>query len=262
MEEITRIVHRRLAELELQEDVKILLAVESGSRAWGFPSADSDYDVRFLYVHRPEWYLSIDQGRDVIERPLDEHDLDLSGWDLRKALGLLRKSNPPLLEWLLSPIIYREYSSIATQMRTLSTSIHSPRASFHHYLSMAKGNYREYLQRDVVRVKKYFYVLRPVLACLWIERGMGIVPMEFRTLLETIIPQGEVRSEIESLLEKKQRGEELDEGKRIEVLNQFLDSEISRLATQTTLPKPDSDQTESLNRLFREGLQEAWVQGS
>lgn len=88
---------KRLTDIEGEEDVKIFYACESGSRAWGFPSADSDYDVRFLYRHPEEWYLSVDleEKRDVIERPIND-DLDISGWDLRKALKLLRKSNPPL----------------------------------------------------------------------------------------------------------------------------------------------------------------------
>jgi predicted nucleotidyltransferase len=87
------------------EDVVVLLAVESGSRAWGFSSKDSDYDARFIYLRRPEAYLSIRAPRDVIERRIVD-EVDVNGWDLRKALGLLMKSNPPLLEWLQCPIIY------------------------------------------------------------------------------------------------------------------------------------------------------------
>ena len=101
-----------LREIETTENVRIVYACESGSRAWGFPSADSDYDVRFLYVHPLEWYLSVDVKRDVIERPL-QGGLDISGWDLKKALQLFRKSNPPLLEWLGSPIVYLEQYSTA-----------------------------------------------------------------------------------------------------------------------------------------------------
>ena len=99
---------KRIAEVEATENVTIFYACESGSRAWGFPSADSDYDVRFIYLRKPDWYLSIDveDKRDVIERPIND-ELDISGWDLRKALKLLWKSNPPLLEWLVSPIVYK-----------------------------------------------------------------------------------------------------------------------------------------------------------
>ena len=108
----------RLNAVEKDEGVKILYACESGSRAWGFPSRDSDYDVRFVYVHPAEWYLSIDleKKRDVIERPITDQ-IDLNGWDLRKALGLYRKSNPPLLEWLNSPIVYWETYGVAAKLR-------------------------------------------------------------------------------------------------------------------------------------------------
>lgn len=154
----------RLNNVETEECVKILYACESGSRAWGFPSADSDFDVRFLYLHPKDWYLSIDleQKRDVIERPISDQ-IDLSGWDLRKALWLFRKSNPPLLEWLGSPIVYWERYSTATQMRQLAETYYSPKACMYHYLHMARGNYREYLKGEHVWIKKYFYVLRPIL---------------------------------------------------------------------------------------------------
>lgn len=96
-----------LEAIEQRHDVRVLFACESGSRGWGFASPDSDYDVRFLYVHKPEWYLRVEPQRDVIERPIDDV-LDVSGWELRKALQLMRRSNPTLFEWLDSPVIYRE----------------------------------------------------------------------------------------------------------------------------------------------------------
>src|SRR5207249_898044 len=115
---------------------------------------------------------------DVIERPIED-DLDLSGWDIRKSLRLFRKSNPPMLEWLQSPLIYRERSTFAARLRNMLPQAYSPTASFHHYLHMAQGNLREYLQGDTVWRKKYFYVLRPLLAMLWLENGLGPVPIEF-----------------------------------------------------------------------------------
>jgi uncharacterized protein len=158
-------VKRRLSAVAISDEVVILLAVESGSRAWGFESTDSDYDVRFIYVHRPEFYLSIDleMQRDVIERPISD-EIDLSGWDIRKALSLFQKSNPPLLEWLQSSLVYLESFSFAGRLRGLLSTYYSPRNCFHHYFHMAKGNIREYLRGEVVWRKKYFYVLRPLLA--------------------------------------------------------------------------------------------------
>ena len=101
--------------IEKDEHVVAFYVCESGSRAWGFPSSDSDYDVRFLYMHPVDWYLSIEPKRDVIEKPID-NQLDINGWVLKKALSLFRKSNPPLLEWLGSPIIYQEKFTIVSQM--------------------------------------------------------------------------------------------------------------------------------------------------
>ena len=151
-------VNRRLDAIEREEGVRVLFACESGSRAWGFASPDSDYDVRFVYAHPRDWYLSIGDQRDVIERPIVDL-YDVSGWDLRKALRLFRKSNPPLLEWLGSPIVYRARTAAAASLRRIATRSFSPRACAFHYLHMAKGNYREYLRADEVPLKKYLYVL-------------------------------------------------------------------------------------------------------
>lgn len=151
-EEMKARITTELARIEAEEQVRILYACESGSRAWGFPSRDSDYDVRFIYVRRVDWYLSIYDKRDVIERPISGM-LDINGWDLRKALNLFRKSNPPLLEWLRSPIVYKESYSTAEGIRRIFPATFSPRSCMYHYLHMARGNYREYLQGEQVRVK-------------------------------------------------------------------------------------------------------------
>jgi uncharacterized protein len=130
-------IKERLAEIEKNEGVKILYACESGSRAWGFPSADSDYDVRFIYLHPVQWYLSIEKRRDVIEIPIFDN-IDLSGWDLRKALQLFQKSNPPSFEWLGSPFVYMEQFSIIAKLRQLASVYYSSVASAYHYLHMAR----------------------------------------------------------------------------------------------------------------------------
>ncbi|MFI5197690.1 MAG: nucleotidyltransferase domain-containing protein [Thermoanaerobaculia bacterium] len=203
-EVIVEEVRRRLDQVETSEGVRILLAVESGSRAWGFPSKDSDYDVRFVYIHPPEWYLSVDAElrRDVIERPiLDE--IDLSGWEIRKALLLFAKSNPPLLEWLASPLIYSDTQTFAPRLRDLLPTYYAPNASLYHYLHMAQGNFKDYLRGDVVWVKKYFYVLRPLLAVRWIEQARGPVPMLFTDVLVTIADKPELVAEIETLRKRE-----------------------------------------------------------
>jgi uncharacterized protein len=249
-----------LRQIESAQQVRVLYACESGSRAWGFPSTDSDYDVRFIYVRTKDWYLSIDDKRDVIECPVTDL-LDISGWDIRKALRLLRKSNPPLMEWLRSPIVYLEQYPTAAGMRDLASGCFSPRSCLHHYINMAKCNFREYLQGDTVRAKKYFYVLRPVLACKWIETYNTMPPMEFPTLVASLIPDGVLAHKIAELLDRKMAGEELDSEPKIAVINGFLEQELLRLAELARMVgascPPD---TTDLDAFFRETLSDAWME--
>jgi len=252
------IIQEKLMLIEQEHDVKVLFAIESGSRAWGFPSKDSDFDVRFVYIKKPNFYLSIDEKRDVIEVPINEI-LDINGWDIRKALKLFRKSNPPLLEWLVSDIVYYENYGFKEDMLKIRESVFSPKASMHHYLSMAKSNFREYLQGDEVRIKKYFYVLRPILACLWIEKHDTNPPILFQTLFEEFIKESNLKLEIDSLLERKMSGEELDFEKRIDEINYFIDTEISRLTEYANSFKTNiKDATELLDELFRKYLKKVW----
>lgn len=250
-----------LHSIQEQETVRIVYACESGSRAWGFPSRNSDYDVRFIYVRPRDWYLSIDleYRRDVIERPISD-ELDLSGWDLRKAFQLLRKSNPPLLEWLHSPIIYLEQHHAADQLKRILPDYYSPVACLFHYLHMARGNHREYLHGDLVWVKKYFYVLRPLLAVRWIEEGHGAVPMEFSVLVDRLITEAALKQEIAMLLERKKAGDELDRGPRNIIISAFIEQELSRLETLAVPAPTPTPPIENLNRLFREMLALAWNQ--
>ena len=254
---IRKEIMKRLLGVERKEHVKILYACESGSRAWGFASRDSDWDVRFVYARPVEWYLSINtKRRDVIELPIKD-DLDINGWDVRKALGLFRKSNPPLLEWLRSPIVYQQHTGFADQLRELLPTYYSFQACHYHYLSMAKSNYREYLRGDQVRLKKYLYVLRPLLAVNWMEQGRGRVPVEFSKLLDCS-PNKTVSAEIEDLLKKKTSGEELDQGPRIEPLNHYIENELERLGSLTPPPRESYMEVAPLDQIFHNVLREAW----
>jgi predicted nucleotidyltransferase len=269
---------RRLDQIEREENVRIFYACESGSRAWGFESTDSDWDVRFIYMHPRDWYLSIDveDKRDVIERPIND-ELDISGWDLKKALKLLRKSNPPLLEWLSSPIIYKELGpesappctggvaegrggssedsiSLAQQLRNAVAEFYSPISAFHHYLHMAKGNYREFLKADIVWIKKYFYVLRPLLAIRWIEIDpTRPVPMEFQKLVDACVDCTDVRTAIDELLIRKRAGQELDRQPKIEILSDFIETELARLE-KINVHEREKPNFEKLNEIFRAAI--------
>lgn len=249
-----------LARIEAEHDVRIVFACESGSRGWGFSSPDSDYDARFVYVHRQSWYLTVNERtgpgqpqRDVIELPIDD-ELDVSGWDLRKALRLVSKSNPTLLEWLRSPIVYRCDETMKAGLEKLADEFYSPVAAWHHYFSMAKGNFRGYLKGDRVRTKKYLYVLRPVLACRWIENEPDPAPMAFELLLERLLPSGVLRDAIDALLEKKRVSKEVGEGPRIASISDYLEAEIERM--QRSPPKLSSirGNPENLDAFFRQTL--------
>lgn len=246
----------RLATVEADHDVRVLFACESGSRAWGFASPDSDWDVRFIYAHGLDWYLSVAAHRDVIELPIVD-DYDINGWELRKTLRLLRKSNPVLLEWLNSPIQYRCDAGFLGAMRVLANDYYSPAACFHHYLRMARGNWREYLHGPEVKLKKYLYVLRPVLACRWIEAGQGIVPVEFGGLVDAMVTDAKLRGAIASLLARKKATSELGTGAAIPEIDEFLVAEFARLAVvAATLPVTSPRDENALDALLREFIRD------
>lgn len=233
-----------LHNIEKKYRVQIFYACESGSRAWGFPSADSDYDVRFLYIRERDWYLSI-------ELPISD-DLDISGWDLRKALKLLRKSNPPLLEWLSSPTVYMQDDDLIEKFRALAPLYYSPISCSYHYLQMARNNFREYMKGDTVKVKKYFYILRPILAIKWIEEMSEIMPMEFGIMVDRLIHDQSLKKAINDLVDRKKQGEELKLEPKIPVISDFIKHEMERITTEVFDKYHEKSPTEMLNSTFRE----------
>lgn len=244
-------IQTQLRRIEEEEHIKILLAVESGSRAWGFASPDSDYDVRFIYIRRTEDYLRLDAVRDVIELPIDDV-LDINGWDLQKTLRLLYKSNPTLFEWFSSSIVYQE-TEFADKFRDLMIHYFSSKKTLYHYISMAEGNYREYLKGDLVRAKKYFYVLRPVLACRWVfDRGTP-PPMLFSELMKAELPV-ELIGAVNQLLELKINSPEVKLIPRIPEINEYLDESIPGIKNVVKLL--DDSRTSDWNELNQLFLQE------
>lgn len=248
---------RRLAAVEQDEGVRILFAIESGSRAWGFASPDSDYDVRFIYSRPAEWYLSIDvEGRrDVIERPIED-DIDLGGWDVRKALRLLWESNPAYVEWIQSPIVYRDASALRALSSAALPEVYKVESGFHHYRSMAKRTFEEHLCRPRVSLKKYFYVLRPLLAVRWLETHGSAAPIEFPRMLPLLNEQPEVLESIDQLLEVKRRTPELGLSERVPVLDAFIRRELERLESQPLSRTRPPASIDTLNRIFRQVLAE------
>lgn len=242
---------RRIAAAEQEHDVTVLYAVESGSRAWGFASPNSDYDVRFIYAHKPEWYLSIDVAtkRDVIEYPIVD-EIDINGWDVRKALQLFNKSNPAIVEWLQSPLVYGDDGQFAAQLRPLLANGYSINKGVYHYLHMARTNYRGYLKGSEVRLKKYFYVLRPLLAIRWLLAHCTVAPIEFAKLL-TMLTEDSVRAEVDKLLAVKTRSDELQTGPQVQLLNQFIETELARYEQFTPLDNDNRVDMAELNRILR-----------
>lgn len=211
---------QKLLELEQTENIKILYACESGSRAWGFASPDSDFDVRFIYSRPVSRYLSIADSPDIVGLPINEV-LDIGGWDIKKTLKLFLKSNAPLFEWLQSPIVYRQDDDFATELRSLMPAYFSARSAANHYLSMAANTLRDDLQAEGVKLKRYFYALRPALACLWIAEKQTVPPMEFEPL-RALITNVTVQNLIDDLLNRKKDADEKALITPVAALNHWL----------------------------------------
>lgn len=242
-------VREQLKEIEQRYDVKVLYACESGSRGWGFASSDSDYDVRFLYAHRLEWYLRVEPQRDVIELPIKDM-LDISGWEWRKALRLLKVANPTLMEWLNSPVVYQQDDLALAALKAQAPLWFSPLRVRWHYYSMARKNFRGYLQGDEVRLKKYLYVLRPLLAVRWIEAGKGMPPTCFAELLARSELDATLHTEIDELLVIKQHNTEATYGPKRSQLHKFIQAELVRGDTPPVLPKNHEGDIKDLDKLL------------
>lgn len=241
------VISEKLREIEVKEHIKIIMAMESGSRAWGFESPDSDYDVRFIYVRNREEYLRLDGVRDVIEWQLDDV-LDINGWDVKKALQLLYKSNPTVFEWCASPIVYR--SSVEfKRLKELLPVYFSKKKGLYHYWHMAETNYREYLKTDEVRIKKYFYVLRPLLAARWILDYSCPPPMLFSELIKKELDDT-LKPEVDKLLKMKQELPEMGLAPRIQILNDYIENTMDMIKKKADEIPSKCQSWDLLNRYF------------
>ena len=243
-----------LAALEAERDMRVLYACESGSRAWGFPSSDSDYDVRFIYCHPPAWYLRLDEGPDTLSFPVDA-ELDLGGWELRKTLRLLRASNAAAFEWLQSPIIYHEAPDFRARLAPLLPQAFNLKAGLHHYLGQLRRGVEEDLVPDEVRLKRLFYALRAALAARWLRERRTLPPMEFAPLRE-VLPV-ELEEIVHKLLVQKALANEQTTVPRPAALVAWVAAEYAAgQAARATLPVAQAAErlTQTLSELLR-----AWV---
>lgn len=225
--EMRDIIMKELHKIEVDGNLRILFAIESGSRAWGFPSPDSDYDVRFVYARPVDWYLSLTPGRDVYELPIDDV-LDINGWDIKKALGLLLKPNPVMLEWLSSPIHYIWNDEICDQLIEFSKKVTHGPACLNHYLHLGGRQWDIYIKdKDIVNLKKYFYIVRPSMAIRWMRLHPTIIPpMNFQDLLAGIDLSDTLTNALNELLLAKSRSKEIGEAPRVAIIDAFITEEF------------------------------------
>ncbi|MCP4130539.1 MAG: nucleotidyltransferase domain-containing protein [bacterium] len=234
-------IEKELERIEQENNLEILYACESGSRGWGFPSPNSDYDVRFIYIRPEEWYLSISEKRDTLNFPIAD-DLDIEGWDIRKVLKHIMRSNPTIQEWLRSPVIYSSRYNLADRLKELSGNYFAPIAFIHHYLGIAKNSMRALSETSEIKIKKLFYVLRPLFAALWAGQKKEIPPMEFSILLE-MLNNPSVKQKIDELLKLKEVSEEsktiiLDPEMHDYIEAQFTVCELLREQYETQIFSP------------------------
>lgn len=250
-------IRNRLFEIAKIHNVKIILAVESGSRAWGYPSVDSDYDVRFIYVHNIAHYLSIDQKRDVIETEIEysDHlkaDFDVNGWDLKKVLQLALKGNAVVSEWLTSPIVYLKEEIMYEK---LSSFIHKT-ANLTSYLYFYK-NYmplpiESFLSdRPDIKVKEYCYLMRSALAIKWIETFKSPPPMDVPSMVSKLDLDNNILSEIMALISFKKLSIEKDMIKRSIMLDNFISQSRNVIAQKPTKEFSNQKYLDIANGLFR-----------
>jgi predicted nucleotidyltransferase len=248
-------INKYLSKLERENGIEVLLACETGSRAWGFPSPDSDYDVRIIYKHKKDWYLSLVEEKDSIEVFYENNEIDISGWDLRKSLRLIWKSNAALMERIQSPIIYKKNKAFLMGIHPIAEKTYSRIATIHHYLSMAKKKLAEVEESENYKLKKFFYALRASVACLWILEKEKMPPIEFGIMLNELHLEKKLIVRIRELIEFKSTISEsyMHRGEHDLIL--FMKQCIKRAeAEANTLPAAKGDLSE-LNDFFRKTLE-------
>lgn len=210
----------KLAEIERQYDVKILLAAETGSRAWGFESGDSDWDVRFIYVHKLPWYLQVEQGRDVIEFMSDDRTLDFVGWDIRKTMGLFKDCNLTMLEWLHSPYLYTFDKEFTDRIKVLEKDYFLVKNGLYHYFNLTTSIAGRNIINSQCEMKPFLYYLRGLLACQWIERYHTAPLVPFDQLVDAVVDDKTVKDGINRYVGLKRKSKEYD---RVCVEPQLMD---------------------------------------
>lgn len=235
-----------LTEIEKKKNIKILYACETGSRAWGFPSPDSDFDIRFMYMHERDWYLNLNAKKDTVE--VMDGDLDITGWDLRKSLLLLKRSNAPLIERFNSPIEYFSAPGFKDEFKELVAAYYSPIAVFFHHHSLANKFWEELKDKEQIKLKSYFYLMRSLLSCNWIINDNTVLPMHIEGLMKYV--GDEYKERLRELIKLKATVGEKYLHPKDEILNAWITGLIELIeAGKANLPVNKTD-TGLLNEFF------------
>ncbi len=244
-------IQTHLSQLEEHYKIRILFACEAGSRAWGVPSANSDYDIRVIYSHPVEWYLSVNDKPDNISINTEEI-FDIQAWDFKKALGLLSQSNTILYEWLRSPIIYKSCPNFLSQIIPLSEKYYQDRKSIYHYLGLSNALIKKHFEKETIPLKKYFIIIRSILAALWINEHQSPAPILFTDLLPIVEGRPKTLLAIHQLMRLKKETKEGKLIQRIESLNQFLIEQRRACSMYAeSLPVATIDDGEGIDLFFR-----------
>ena len=237
----------KLSAIEQEQKIKILFACESGSRGWEFPSPDSDYDVRFIYVRPYRFYLSVQDRTYDLNFPING-ELDIYGWDIRKVLQLMKKSNTTPFEWLQSPIIYREEAGFKNELWSLCQLYFGQRSNIHHYLGIAQGALETMVNDSEIKIKKLFYVLRPLLAAKWCLEKESIAPMTIGPLM-TLLP-AHLKEQVSNLITLKATAAESFVIKVEADLKTYIDKEFAQINEASVHLKKDHFDADKLDEFF------------
>lgn len=250
---IKKNILNKLSEIEKSENIIILHAVESGSRAWGFASPDSDYDVRFIYVRRKNDYLRLEKTCDVIEWEINDI-YDINGWDISKTLRLLHNSNPTVFEWIHSPVVYHSHD-IIKEISPEIDKYFSCKAGMYHYINTALTTRSKHLQTEYIKLKKYFYVIRPLLACRWILENGTPPPVLFHELVDSVADDS-IKPVIAELVRIKTEIPESETGKHIPELDIYIENNIHDMKKYSDSMKDDKiPDWSALNEFFLKCLE-------
>lgn len=232
-----------------RQDLTLLYACESGSRGWQFPSTDSDYDVRFIFVRPLEYYLTVNELSEDLQFPIAD-ELDIYGWDLRKVLRLMAKSNTTPFEWLQSPIVYKSQPGFREGLWSLSQQYFSQRSHLFHYLGVATSAMASFNDNGQIGIKKLFYILRPLLAASWCFHKKTIAPMTIGPLMQQLSPS--LQNELTALIEQKAHTPEHQLVTLSPSLNNYIHTTYEDLRSRSAETEKSEADINALNEFFRQ----------